>query len=285
MNEIKCSSLAPDKRIKFIKKNIVYVDEGVMSAGYDDLCIPARIKMPSELEYIFQLISCHFSYVKIEEIIMPDSLGHQEPKLAVKILHIPCENTELDISNWNNFAESIKTDFYVRYNLNEWNIDYDALRDKVQECWTDFKIVDRNKLDIDKLTNLILFVFDYCKLTLTKAKLHPQLYDYIEKTIKFGKETYSTSKRIADSIMEYLAEPYIYISRYGVHLLKDTLPEKSYPIYEQNPYAGNKSSYLAMMFIDNMHSFFSSFGIKRIKNSEWSNNSSLIFPDPKRLWQ
>lgn len=267
MKEVKCHPLYLFKRAKLVQ-NILYADVDITYEGYDEPGIPARIPIPLELEYVFQLISSRFTYVDIADLKLPDPAGYQWHHLTVAMLPIRYNNTVADILTWNRLVASVVSDFNNRYNTNEWNINYDDLTRLVEKCLRDFHVIDRKRLEVAKLTNLILFVFDYCKLTLNKAKLHPCLYDYIKTTVKFGKKTYNTTRRTADRIKLYLTQPYLNDGEYRI--LIDNLPKVTYPTYEKNPYAGDKSSYLAMMFIESMHSFFSSFGIKRIKNSDWS---------------
>jgi len=266
-----------------LKQNILYsqVDVQYDFASATDTLTKAKV-LP-ELEYIFQLICEHFSYVEVTDSLQyPDSVGFYWHHLSVLLLSFKEETDPQAIYHWNELVSAVTKDYMERLEKNEWGINMDSLSGLVKDCWRDFDVVDRKRLDVNKLINLILFVYDFCRLTLHKAKLHPNLYDYLEASVTIGGKVYPTNRRTADRIKAYMKNPYTFVGPNKV--LNYDLPPVEYDTYAENPQAKDKSSYIAAMFIDIMHKFFSSFELKKRKGAEWSSAEVSLLYDLLRYF-
>lgn len=255
-----------------IKDKIVYLQ--LCSPDENDTLIVDVNPTPEELEYIFTLISNYFSYVEIDESALPyNKDGLYKLDLNVKFLPFTDQSKPSEIMQWNDLIMSVSNDFWLRRKCNLWKTKYDKLYNLIKDCWRDFPIEDRKRLDVDKLINLVIFSYDFCYMTLYNSHLHPSLYDYIKVPILISGQTLFTSRKTADKIKKYLT---LYSKKqknkctsYPEELGIDySLPQVNYIQPTKNPYASD--SYFAAMFIDFLHKFFNTFGIKKRKNAEWS---------------
>lgn len=260
------------------KDGILHLSLQFPKADKETSDMVSREFVPSNLEYIFKIISERFSFIMVEEA------GFQRPdfpkgifRVQLQVSHIPFSDNENPIENqyWNTLVTSICEDFEVRLQKNDWGIDYDRLRDLITECWNDFEVVDRKRLDVEKLYNLVLFVMDFCKLTLSTSKIHPNLFDYMPVHIKIGEKSQYVSKRTADRMKEYLKAPFTLVD--GNKMINYELPPVYYETIMANPQANGKNSYMAAMFIDIMHHFFLSFDLKKWGGrTEWSSAETAL---------
>lgn len=259
-----------------IKEKILYLQ--LSSTDDNDTLIIDKKAAPEELEYIFLLISNYFSYVEIGESILP-CYNNELYKLdfCVKFLPFTDHNKSCEIKQWNDLVTSVSNDFIQRRKCNMWKIKHDKLYNLIEDCWRDFPIEDRERLDVDQLINLVIFSYDFCYMTLYNAHLHPSLYDYIQVPIIILGKKFYTSRRTADKFKKYLTsysekqnkecKDYSLLEA-TENLVEYNLPEINYIQPSKNPYASD--SYFAAMFIDLLHKFFNTIGIKKRKGAEWS---------------
>ena len=242
----------------------------------------SREQVPSELEYVFQVISEWFSYIMIDEGLFPSPEGFYWSHLQV--FHIPFHDNDnpLENKNWNNLVSLVNKDFQSRLQQNEWNIDYKVLNELIIECWGEFEVVDRKRLDVRKLVNLALFAIDFCNLTLFRSKVHPSLFNYLQVPIKIGGKQYLTSKIVADSIKEYMKAPFSVVD--NMKFINYQLTLVQYATYMANPQAEDKTSYITAMFTEIMHQFFMSFGLKKRAGSEWSSAETILIYELLRFF-
>ena len=245
----------------------------------------SRDSVPAGFEYIFKVISERFSYISVDEsgFQMP---GDPEGMFSIILhaTHVPFQNNENPLANqsWNTLVASVIKDFEAMIQKNEWNINYAELKYMISECWEDFDVIDRERLDVDNLTNLILFVMDFCRLTLFTSRIHPNLFDHLYVYIKIKGKEYPVSKRTSDRIKKYLKEPLRQID--DNKMINYTLPQIIYDEIMPNPQVRNKRSYLAAMFIDIMHNFFLSIGLKKWGNAEWSSAETTLLYEVLRFY-
>ena len=139
-----------------IKDKIVYLQ--LCSPDENDTLIVDVNPTPEELEYIFTLISNYFSYVEIDESALPyNKDGLYKLDLNVKFLPFTDQSKPSEIMQWNDLIMSVSNDFWLRRKCNLWKTKYDKLYNLIKDCWRDFPIEDRKRLDVDKLINLVIF--------------------------------------------------------------------------------------------------------------------------------
>ena len=238
--------------------------------------------VPLDLEYVFKLVSESFSYISSEPGYFPTPEGFYWSHFQV--YHIPFKdlNNPSEVFHRNTLISSLVNDFESRLQKNEWNIDIDKLSELIHDSWRNFEVEDRKRLDVKKLFNLIFFVMDFCRLTMFNSKVHPFLFDYIQVPVRIGGKSYLTSRRTADRIKAYLKEPFIYVN--SNKMINFQLPSVSYDSIIPNFQAYDKASYLAAMFIETMHNFFLSFGLKKRKGATWSPAEVSLLYDVLRFY-
>ena len=266
------------------RDNLVYLEQSLV---VDSSAIIERNGGDPSLDYIFRLILDRFSYVESGINYFPyvEHPGYYFNYFIVQ--RFPFENQEDNACSivWNELVDRVEKDFSVRLNnIGQSSSFKDDLSKTVEKLYENFPGEDMDCLDLEKLFNLILFVYDYCMLTLRESLIHPDVDCFLLSEISIGGNKRIVSKRVAASIKHYLQSPYDYIEEYGgwpeekAYLNLD-LGSRTIP----NP-AGNDSN-ISAMFVDLMHSFFLSIGLKRRAGADWSKAEKTMLLELLRFFR
>lgn len=267
-----------------VKGNLVY-------AHLEDLDIDSgsveRLLCPEELEYVFQLIRSSFLYIDAYGDFLPArKYGDKAIHFVSFFIHsLPFKDDLRAAENgqWNDLVRLVSEDFAERKESTlRGTCTYEELVDLINYCLEDFDYPDRKRLDPVKLINLVVFVYDYCILTMREAHLHPDLDQYAEGEIIIRNKPYSAPIRVCASVAEY-------VKKHG-QLEEDAWPEVGYRLPEvrleptiQNPHASDSN--LSAMFVDLMHKFFLSFGLQKRGNTQWSKGEKMLVYELLRLFK
>lgn len=257
-------------------EDLMDVSNGIVFAHLQDLETETesveRLAYEEELDYIFKLICSSFLYVDSYEDYLP-ALEYEgktvfTPTLCYLSLPFKDETKTVEVEQWNDLVRQIADDFNKRKDvaLNSRG-SVEVLTDLIRDCIEEFDYPDRERLDLQKLVNLVLFVYDYCNLTLKEAKLHYDLDACMNGEVKIRGKSYSVPLRLCASICKY--EPYSYepVEGYSWPFENYELPPVQMTSMVENPHISDSN--LSAMFVDLMHKFFLTFGLKKKGNSQW----------------
>ena len=234
---------------------------------------------PEDLEYVFQLIRSSFLYISIVEGYFP--MNHHEEKtsydLLFCILSLPFQDKgkKAEVEQWNDLVKQVTEDFLQRKEKAlRGRCFYEDLSRLIKDCWEDFDYADRKRLNVEKLSNLVVFVYDFCILTLTEANLHPRLDFYLMNNVVIRDKPYSVPLRICGSIKRY--KPFFeeVVEGYQHQFENYHLPNVEIQSPLKNPHVSD--SVLSAMFVDLMHKFFLSFGLQKKGNTEWAKAERML---------
>ena len=226
-----------------------------------------------DLEYIFQLIQSHFLCVVPSEDCYqanPDN-GVIIHYFALGVLSLPftSETDKSQIGLWNDIVKEVSYEYGERMkHMLRGKCTGKQLYELVQNCIEDFEYEDRERLDVDKLANLAAFVYDYCMLTMKEAHLYRNLDLYVDGTVRIRHKVYEAPLRRCASIRQYCKDGGIVTNHEDYLGPNYDLPPVQINDTVQNPHAND--SYISAMFVDLMHKFFLSFGLKKFGKSEWA---------------
>ena len=246
-----------------------------------------RLPGPDGLEYILQLISSHFLYVVPQEYFIPSDEvdGKQVHPRSLTVFSFPFNNEtdKSQIGLWNDIVTKVEADFQNRRDVAlRGKCTWEKLEDMVRNCIEDFEFEDRKRLDVEKLTNLAVFVYDYCMLTLTEAHLYNMLDTYVDGTVEIRGKEFRAPVRVCASISHYLSNGCVFHDLEVGLIPKKDLPSVRLKTTVQNPHTSD--SYLSAMFVDLMHKFFLSFGLKKFGKSEWAKPERMLIYELLRLF-
>lgn len=266
-------------------------NSGIIYAHMSDLVSESdpveRLTPPAELEYIFQLIRSSFLNIDVFDSFTPPQ--QVEDKLLYYlqfyVLSLPFndEADNVQIEQWNDLVEGVSMDFKERKtSALRGRCSCEQLDSFVRDQIENFEYEDRERLDPEKLMNLIIFAYDYCMLTMREAKLHPNLDMYVNGVVTIREKHYFPPLRICASIKEY--EPYSEDSVDGVSYRFENyeLPWVKLANAVQNPHASD--SCCSAMFVDMLHKFFLSFGLQKRGKTEWASAEKILIYESLRLF-
>ena len=242
---------------------------------------------PSYLEFVFQFIRSSFLYVDgRENTLLPQ---HIEDKAFYPflffVLSLPFkdESDNAQVEQWNELVERVSRDFEERKGSALRGLcSYEQLDFLVRDQIENFEYEDRLRLDPEKLINLVLFVYDYCMLTMRESRLHRHLDMYVDGVIEIRKKRFFPPLRVCASIDRY--EPYEYEPVEGEPWPFENymLPKVELAPVIRNPHASDSNC--AAMFADLMHKFFLSFGLQKKGKSEWAKAERMLIYELLRLF-
>lgn len=246
-----------------------------------------RTGVTEGMEYIFQLIESAFLYYTLAPGILPsrEFNGKVIKERTVGVLSLPFKDKTNNAENeqWNDLVQEVTEDFGNRI--------VDALRNKctyeqlsslILDRLEDFDYSDRCRMDAEKLTNLVVFVYDYCILTMKEACLFYDLDEAVNGVVTIRNKEYVAPLRICAAIDKY--EPYErFETKSGMlTFANQTLPSVRLRSSVNNPHANN--SYMSAMFVDLMHKFFLDFGLKKYGKSEWAKPEKKLINELLQLF-
>ena len=245
-------------------------------------------KEPREaMAYVFQLIRSAFLYIDAFEEEYPrlEKDGTHVNDMCFYVFSLPFKDDadKAQVEQWNDLLDNVSRDFIERRdNALRGKCDNDQLDSSLKDWVWYFDPEDRERLDIDKLKNLAIFVYDYCMLTMRESMLHPNLDLYICRKIKIRDEVYGQPLRVCASIKEY--KPFLKVSTEDgdVNLVNQTLPRVTRAESVQNPHASDSNC--AALFVDMMHKFFLSFGLHKRGNATWTKGEKMFIYELLRLF-
>ena len=248
----------------------------------------SRNLVPDELEYIFYLILHEFSFidphVNYYQVEDKEASGEkiEIPHFTVNVL--PFEHdTDAENYVWNIIADRVISDFYsTKDNVRPFS--FKELYEYTVELVDKFPFEDRERINANKLSNLLLFIYDFCFITYKESKLHQDLWDYMLEPIQIGNREVYTTRRNIDRFKEYLKSPNIELSEDECQVpnVRYDLPDIQYDGTYENPHMGD--SYVSAMFIDLVHKFFNFFKIKKAKNAQYSSAEKLLLLELLRFF-
>lgn len=248
---------------------------------------PVAREIPSTgLDYIFDLVQSSFLYITSHEGYFPPMSidGKEYSQLNYFILSLPFldKDDNAQIEQWNDLVASVSTDYKERRDVAlRGKCTYEDLCNLVRARLRCFDYEDGTRLDVEKLVNLVAFVYDFCMLTMMEADLDPSLSNYIEGTVTIRKEKIKTPLSLCASTRFYLEE-HGNVSRESPPYVHYELPEVNLRRHISNPHAND--SYVSAMFADLMHKFFLTFGLKKRANAQWSKPEKMLLYDLLRLF-
>ena len=155
---------------------------------------------PDQLEYVFRLIHSSFLHIFPYGCYFP---VQEEDKtyymLSFNIFSLPFkdETKVAEIEQWNDLVKLVSDDFAERRDSAlRGNCAFDKLDSLIKDCLEDFDYPDRIHLDPEKLLNLVIFVYDYCILTMKEAHLHYDLDYFVKGEVTIRKKTYYPPHRV-----------------------------------------------------------------------------------------
>lgn len=247
-----------------------------------------RLSGPEDLEYIFQLIRSHFIYIEPQESFMPplEVDGKQYHSRALMVLSLPflSETDKSEIGLWNDIVKQVSEEFKERQNHVLRGIcSMEDLERLVSDRYEDFEYEDRKRLDPKKLVNLVLFSYDFCMLTMKEACLIEDLDTYVEGTVVIRGREFKAPIRRCASIRHYCLDGGIVYDGSVTGPRPDyDLPSVELDLPVKNPHAND--SYVSAMFVDLMHKFFLSFGLKKFGKSDWAAPERWLIYELLRLF-
>lgn len=275
--------------INTLKINTIGYKEGLcffdVSYDLDNELIPEKrllLMETDDLEYVWLLLKQDFSYINAQVRLFPYPNLKDAYWNLFSVFRFRMEN--MDVSGewfaWSNLLQDVNRDFTKRRStiLRNPN-DETALRLIISDVLEEFEPEDRQRLELSKLEALVLFVYDYCMLSLRESILDPNVGPYITDYIIIEGTRWKSSRSINQAIKKYLKDPY--------EVLNGTTPDgnmisqiterqcldfQQYPAHCQNPKATDSN--VAAMFIDLMHRFFVAFGIKR--RGRWGRAEKIL---------
>ena len=272
-----------------LKINTIGYKEGLcyFDASYDldkELVSKKELSLieTAELEYVWLLLKQGFSYINAQVGLFP----HPNLKDAYwdqfAIFRFRMENMDVpgEWFAWSNLLQDVSKDFTKRRStiLRNPN-DENAFRLIISDGIEEFEPEDRLRLEPSKLEALVLFIYDFCMLSLRESILDPHVGSYITDYITIEGARWKSSRSINQAIKKYLKDPYEVLSGTtpdGKTISQITerqhLDLQQYPVPCQNPKATDSN--VAAMFIDLMHRFFVAFGIKR--RGQWGRAEKIL---------
>jgi len=266
------------------------VNSGIVYAHMADLASESdpveRLTPPAELEYIFQLISSSFlnifafdNYTPPQEV--DDKLVHL---LQFYVLSLPFNDgsSAAQIEQWNDLVEGVSRDFWQRKeSALRGKCSYEQLDAFIRDQIENFDYEDRVRLDPEKLMNLIIFVYDYCMLTLSEAHLHSGLDKYVSGEVVIRGRVFNSPLRVCASVAKYVQKNGK-LDEEEWPIVDYHLPEMRLMQFVQNPHASDSN--ISAMFVDLVHKFFLSFGLQKKGNSEWAKPERMLIYELLRLF-
>ncbi len=242
---------------------------------------------PGDLDYIFDLIRTSFLNIDvISGYFLPEQIEDKKVyRLSFLLLSLPFRDGAklAEVEQWNDLVELVSRDFNERKeSALRGKCSYEKLDAFIRDQIENFEYEDRERLNPEKLTNLIVFVYDYCMLTMREAKLHHNLDMYVKGVVTIREKHFFPPLRVCASVKKY--EPYIEDSVDGEAYLFDNynLPKVKLSSAVQNPHASDSNC--SALFVDMLHKFFLSFGLKKRGKSEWSNAEKILIYESLRLF-
>ena len=246
-----------------------------------------RVDYAEDLDYIFQLICHSFTYIDAREGCLPLNKidGKEIFYLSLIVLSLPFKNetNPAEVEQWNDLVKQVSSDFLGRKNdALRGCCTYEDLEALVRDNLENFDYPDRKRLDANKLINLIVFVYDYCILSLRESRLHPHLDHYVNGDIVIRDKSYPTPLRICAAVSQY--EPFEMVQMDGFQRPFENyeLPRVRPKDEVQNPHVSD--SVLSAMFSDLLHKFFLSFGLQRKGNSQWAKPERMLIYELLRVF-
>ena len=244
-------------------------------------------ELEEAMEYVFQLIRSAFLYVDAFEDNFPpfEKDGISVYNLFFYVLSFPFKDDadKAQVEQWNELLYNVSRDFMERRdNALRGKCDHEQLDSLLKDWVWYFDPEDRVRLNIEKLKNLITFVYDYCMLTMREAKLHPNLDLHISGKVQIREKEYHPPFRICASIKKY--EPFIKEPIEGGEypFVNQVLPQVKLANVVQNPHASDSNC--AAMFVDMMHKFFLSFGLHKRGSATWTKGEKMFIYELLRLF-
>ena len=264
------------------------LQDGIVFAHLDKLETETesaeRLTCPEELEYVFQLIDTAFLHINSFEGDLPPRTD-KEKLLIEKVFYVyslPFKDTAkvAEIEQWNDLVALVSNDFAKRKaTALRGKCTYEQLESLITDCLYEFKPKDRARLNPQQLLNLIVFVYDYCFITMHEAHLHPDIDKYILGKVKIREKEYVAPLRLCSSVRKYCHSGDL--KRDYDPRLNCVLPLVRIKELVKNPHAND--SYLRAMFVDLMHKFFLSFGLEKSGKREWAKGERILIEELLRL--
>ena len=264
-----------DEKYLDVKGRLTYAHLGYLER---DAETTARVSYPEEMDYIIRLITSYFLLVRhsTDDSVPQYIDGVPYHRMYLSLLSIPFKNEKspLEIEAWNKMVEAVCNDFHSRKELAlRGKCTYDQLKGLVLDALWDFDPDDCDRLDSGKLTNLAVFVYDYCQLTLMEAHLLDNIDFYVDGDVEVRKKLYHAPLRTCAAFRNYcnkygLRDPQFRAVYWPQLPLVRLLPRI------KNPHAND--SYASAMFVDLMHKFFLAFGLKKRGHNPWSKAERML---------
>lgn len=228
------------------------------------------VQCSEKWEYILQLVANHFTWIAPQPIgknimsnILPGRVYRYYDIITANTQNAhPCQRENL----FRELEERLPN--IVRTNLSAQSIDDESIKNNIHSFVGNLDKVDRQRINEDKLYWLALFVFDFCNSFFSDAIIDSELLRYIEDKININGEPHRISKAERYAIIDKLRKPCNYYleegpdgKKYLVESQDYELPFKGGAFHIKHP--KNGPSYKSMMFVDFMHKFFLSFGLKK----------------------
>lgn len=235
----------------------------------------------ADLEYVELLLKQNFSYIKAHVGLFPDPKIENVYFNEFAVYRLRMENMDIPGERfaWRCLLQNIRKDFTDRRSKILRNKDASAFQHIISDGIEEFEPKDRLRLEQTKLEALVLFVYDYCMLSLRETILHPEVESYITDYLSIGGARWRSTRSINKSIEIYLQNPYEVLSlttpdgeSLSQVIVKQNLDLQLSPVPCQNPKATDSN--VAAMFIDLLHRFFVAFGIKR--RGQWGRAEKIL---------
>lgn len=284
-----CSMLRKEYTMSF-NPDFLDVNSGIVYAHMSDLSVESepveRLAPPTELEYVFQLIRSSFLNIDAFDNYTPpqkveDKLVHL---LQFYVLSLPFNDgaDAAQIEQWNDMVEGVSRDFNERREFAlRGKCSYEQLEAFVRDQIEYFDYEDRERLDPKKMMNLIVFVYDYCMLTLREARLHPGLDKYVRGDVVIRGRVFSSPLRVCASVAQYIQKNGK-LDEEEWPVVDYHLPEMRLAQFVQNPHASDSN--ISAMFVDLMHKFFLAFGLQKKGKTEWAKPERMLIYELLRLF-
>ena len=278
------NSYSLDKDLLDIKDYVLYSHLRDLQTSTESV---ERISYTDDLDYIFKLIRSSFLYFQVQEGYLP--LYHLDDKdfyyLSFNVLSLPFKSdaNKAEVEQWNDLVRQVSSDYLKRKDeALRGHCTLEELETLVRDNLENFDYPDRKRLDAKKLVNLIVFVYDYCILTLKESRLHPYVDLYVNGDIIIRDKTYRMPLRICASVCNYEPFDMVDIGGFQWPMENYDLPRMQLKSVVRNPHVSD--SVLSAIFTDLLHKFFFSFGLQRKGNSQWAKPERMLIYELLRLF-
>lgn len=161
-----------------------------------------RKRVDERLEYIIRLILNGFFYRSVLMPFMPVYVLGKE-----------------DISNpsiWNRMIADLENDFLGRIDvISRGNFSKEEIYKILSEEFLDYlSRDDSNRVDVEKMYMLTLFIYDYVQFTFNEMALSQHIkFDQVVTSVEINGEILPSTGLLDDILVEYITQPYDFVHR------------------------------------------------------------------------